>query len=86
LLGGFSKCDSWISAAEKAGVDWWATSALESNIGLSHIAQWVSSKNNPLYQGLGTGALYRRNFPSYTRISADTMWYIHSETNSLTLS
>jgi o-succinylbenzoate synthase len=64
LCGGLSGADDWISAAEKLNIGWWATSALESNIGLNAIAQWVSSKHPFVPQGLGTGELYHNNIPS----------------------
>jgi o-succinylbenzoate synthase len=62
LVGGFKGCGEWISIAEKHNIGWWITSALESNIGLNAIAQWVYTLNNPMPQGLGTGALYTNNF------------------------
>lgn len=61
LLGGFAVCDMWIQLALQHNIGWWATSALESNIGLNAIAQWVFTKNNPMVQGLGTGSLYKNN-------------------------
>ncbi len=61
LHGGFSGCDEWIVAATENNVKWWATSALESNIGLNAIAQWLAPKNVELEQGLGTGSLYLNN-------------------------
>lgn len=64
LCGGFERADKWIELANKHGIGWWATSALESNIGLNAIAQWVSVKNNKMVQGLGTGELYHNNIPS----------------------
>ena len=64
LHGGFSTCDGWINDATEREIGWWATSALESNIGLNAIAQWVSTKNPTMPQGLGTGALYSNNIPS----------------------
>lgn len=64
LLGGFEDSDEWISLAERMGIDWWLTSALESNIGLNAIAQYAASKNNELPQGLGTGSLYTNNIDS----------------------
>ncbi len=68
LLGGFLKSDEWIDLAESMEIGWWATSALESNIGLNAIAQWVYPKNNRMYQGLGTGKLYTNNIPSPLKI------------------
>jgi o-succinylbenzoate synthase len=68
LLGGFKACDEWISLAEKMDIDWWATSALESNIGLDAIAQWTATKQTNMYQGLGTGQLYTNNIDSTLEI------------------
>lgn len=64
LCGGFIGSQEWIELATKYNVGWWVTSALESNIGLNAIAQWVSTLNISLPQGLGTGALYLNNIPS----------------------
>jgi len=64
LVGGFRGCKEWIALAEKYNIGWWVTSALESNIGLNAIAQWTFLQNNPMPQGLGTGALYTNNFNS----------------------
>ena len=61
LHGGFSGCDEWIDIAEAQNVKWWATSALESSVGLNAIAQWLLPKNVLIEQGLGTGALYSNN-------------------------
>ncbi len=57
LLGGFDASEKFIFEAEKLGIEWWATSALESNIGLNAIAQWVFPKQNPLPQGLVNGSV-----------------------------
>lgn len=64
LCGGLEQADEWISLAQSNNIGWWATSALESNIGLNAIAQWVSTKHSPLAQGLGTGELYTNNITS----------------------
>ena len=65
LLGGFKKSKEWISVAEKYNIDWWITSALESNIGLNAIAQFTAQFKNNLPQGLGTGKIYSNNIPSF---------------------
>ena len=75
LCGGFQQADRWIATAQALGIRWWATSALESNIGLGAIAQWVSKYNNPMPQGLGTGQLYTNNFPSPLQLHGDCMWF-----------
>lgn len=64
LVGGLRGSKEWIGLAEKYNIGWWVTSALESNIGLNAIAQWTFLQNNPMPQGLGTGALYTNNFDS----------------------
>lgn len=68
LCGGFGVADRWIEMARERGIGWWATSALESNIGLDAIARWLGDKNIPenemMHQGLGTGMLYHNNIPS----------------------
>jgi L-alanine-DL-glutamate epimerase-like enolase superfamily enzyme len=64
LHGGFYGCDEWIALADERRIQWWATSALESNIGLNAIAHWFLTKKNDLPQGLGTGALYANNIQS----------------------
>ena len=75
LLGGFAACDQWIALAEKHKTTWWATSALESNIGLNAIAQYTFTKNNPLPQGLGTGQLYTNNFDGPLEIVDGKLFY-----------
>lgn len=64
LHGGISGCNEWISIAEANNIQWWITSALESNVGLNAICQYTSEFNNELPQGLGTGSLYTDNIPS----------------------
>lgn len=79
LIGGFQEADEWISQASAAGIKWWATSALESNIGLNAIAQWCSSKNSDMYQGLGTGKLFSNNIESPLYIHNAQLYYGASE-------
>jgi o-succinylbenzoate synthase len=70
LLGGFSESGDWVDSARAAGIGWWATSALESNIGLNAIAQWTDdalldvASADRLPQGLGTGGLFTNNISS----------------------
>ncbi len=75
LHGGFSGSDEWISEAEKRNIAWWATSALESNIGLNAIAQWTASHSPTLPQGLGTGMLYTNNIDLPLRIEGERLWF-----------
>ncbi len=84
LIGGFSISEKWIRLAEKLNIGWWITSALESNIGLNAIAQWTSSLNSSLPQGLGTGLLYHNNIPSPLEINDAKLYYRKSTSWNLT--
>jgi o-succinylbenzoate synthase len=75
LLGGFKQSEEWIHYAEQKNIGWWATSALESNIGLNAIAQWVFTLKNNMPQGLGTGQLFTNNIPSPLEINKGTLHY-----------
>jgi len=74
LHGGFAGSDEWIRLAEEQQINWWATSALESNIGLNAIAQWCYTYHNPLPQGLGTGQLFTNNVESKLRLLRDLLY------------
>ncbi len=75
LHGAMRGSDEWISMAEARGIGWWATSALESNVGLNAIAQWVATHNITLPQGLGTGLLFTTNVPMPLKIVGDKLYY-----------
>jgi o-succinylbenzoate synthase len=75
FIGGFRGTSEWIALAEKYQIGWWITSALESNIGLNAIAQFTFLQNNPMPQGLGTGALYTNNFESPLQVLQGQLWY-----------
>jgi o-succinylbenzoate synthase len=75
FIGGFQGTDTWISLAEGNDIDWWVTSALESNIGLNAISQYTFTKNSKLPQGLGTGSLYTNNIPSPLEIVNGSIRY-----------
>jgi o-succinylbenzoate synthase len=75
FIGGFRGTAEWIALAEKYQIGWWITSALESNIGLNAIAQFTFLQNNPMPQGLGTGALYTNNFESPLQVAQGQLWY-----------
>ena len=61
LIGGFSQVNEWIEIADSLKVRWWMTSALESNVGLNALANWLAQFNIKLEQGLGTGSLFTNN-------------------------
>ena len=75
LHGGISGATEWIELAESQNIDWWITSALESNIGLNAIAQWCATYDNTLPQGLGTGGLYTNNIDMPLHIQGDCLWF-----------
>lgn len=75
LHGGISGGHEWIEEAGRLNIQWWITSALESNIGLNAIAQWCATLGNPLPQGLGTGALFTDNIEMPLSIRKDCLWY-----------
>ncbi len=75
LHGGLQSCAEWIELAKLRNVDWWLTSALESNVGLNAIAQFASNYELDKPQGLGTGALYDGNFEAPLKV--DRGFLIH---------
>jgi len=75
LVGGYKGTLEWISIANSLNIDWWITSALESNIGLNAITQFTFTLQNPLPQGLGTGGLYTNNFDCPLEIDSGHIQY-----------
>ncbi|MCB9246767.1 MAG: o-succinylbenzoate synthase [Flavobacteriales bacterium] len=81
LIGGYRVSDAWVDLVGQAGIGWWATSALESNIGLNGIAQWAATHKDLMLQGLGTGSLYTDNLegplqetPGFLNYRTDVRW------------
>lgn len=64
LVGGIQDSKEWIDAAQQFNVGWWATSALESNVGLNAISQFAAEYAPTIPHGLGTGQLYVENIES----------------------
>jgi len=75
LIGGINGSTEWINLAKKQNINWWITSALESNVGLNAIAQWTYTLGNNMPQGLGTGSLYANNFLSPLQVENGTLRY-----------
>ena len=75
LIGGFSGSKEWMEIAESENIQWWITSALESNIGLNAISQFTHTLKNELPQGLGTGSLFSNNFESPLEVKNGTLHY-----------
>ena len=85
LIGGCQQADEWIHTCEKNNVKWWATSALELNIGLNAIAYHLSKYNNPLPQGLGTGKVFTNNIGSNLKLKNNVLT-LENNSNDLLLS
>jgi o-succinylbenzoate synthase len=85
LVGGWQGADQWVSIAEKLAVAWWATSALESNIGLNAIAQWASTKQINRPQGLGTGGLFTNNIDTPLYLRGQNMGFDPNKLSDFTL-
>lgn len=80
LVGGFDATSQWIDAAEKSGVGWWVTSALESSVGLSAIAQSLGRYPRQalaMAHGLGTGRIYTNNPPSNVVTRGQRLYITH---------
>ncbi len=76
LIGGFKGSNEWIKLAkQQQQIDWWITSALESNVGLNAIAQYTFTLQNPLPQGLGTGSLFTNNIIAPLQVKNGTLQY-----------
>ncbi|SEK42054.1 o-succinylbenzoate synthase [Aquimarina amphilecti] len=75
LIGGFKGTQEWIDLADELNIGWWITSALESNIGLSAIAQYTYTLENKMPQGLGTGGLYINNIEAPLLVDKGTLKY-----------
>jgi o-succinylbenzoate synthase len=73
LHGGISGVQTWIELATARGIGWWMTSALESNIGLTAVAQFAAEYPLNLPQGLGTGGLFATNFKCGLSLSQDQL-------------
>ena len=75
LIGGIRVSQDWINLAHKNNIGWWITSALESNIGLNVISQFVSNYQPKMPQGLGTGGLFHNNLASPLTLQGEWMKY-----------
>ncbi len=81
LVGGYKGSNEWISVAKTYNIDYWITSALESNVGLNAISQWTYTLNSKLPQGLGTGSLYTNNIPSPLEVKNGNIYYDETKLN-----
>lgn len=75
LIGGFKGSEEWMSIANANNIDYWITSALESNVGLNAISQWTYTLKSKLPQGLGTGSLYTNNIDCPLEVKNGALYY-----------
>lgn len=80
LIGGFKRTKEWIEVAKDLGIGWWITSALESNLGLSAIAQFLGNypENLNMAHGLGTGQIYTNNVDSRVKLNGERLHIVES--------
>ena len=81
LIGGIKGSNEWIELSNKLGIDWWITSALESNIGLNAISQFTYTLQNTMPQGLGTGSLFLNNIQSPLKVDQGSLYYLQNESD-----
>ncbi len=81
LVGGIAGSEEWIAQAKKLQMDYWITSALESNVGLNAIAQWTFTLNSELPQGLGTGSLFTNNIDAPLEVEKGHLYYKNKDWN-----
>jgi L-alanine-DL-glutamate epimerase-like enolase superfamily enzyme len=79
LVGGLLASEQWINLAKQLHINWWATSALEANIGLNAIAQWAFNQQVTMPQGLGTGKVFTNNIPSPLTVIDGKLWYLQQQ-------
>jgi O-succinylbenzoate synthase len=73
LLGGLVACEAWAADAIERGIQWWANSLLESNIGLNAICQWTAKLGGARVHGLGTGRLFTNNTPAPLQLAGSRL-------------
>ena len=75
LMRGMSGSLEWLKMAAQFQIGGWITSALESNIGLNALAQWVTTLQPRIPQGLGTGGVFSNNISSPLYQNKDFLGY-----------
>ncbi len=58
LHGGFTGCERFLSAAKQRGIICWANSMMESQIGLTTLAEWSAHHMPTMLHALSKGKLY----------------------------
>lgn len=73
LHGGLLAAQNWAQKAEALGIRWWVNSALESNIGLTALAEWCAYAAPGTMQGLGKGNLYADDEPGAVHLAGNCL-------------
>ena len=81
LQSAIARAEEWVGKAEERRIGWWATSALERNVGLDAIENWCDVMQEGradaclLPQGLGTGQLFVENVAYPLEVRGDKLWF-----------
>lgn len=68
LHGGLLAAQNWAQKADSMGIRWWGNSALESQVGLTALAEWCAFAAPGTMQGLGKGNLFTDDAPGPIRL------------------
>lgn len=77
LHGGLLAAQNWACQAEQYGIGWWINSALESQVGLTALAEWCSYAAPGIMQGLGKGNLFADDAPGPIRLVGNCLYMEH---------
>ncbi len=80
INGGFASSEEWIQLGRERTIPFWITSSLESNVGLSALAQFTALHADDMPQGLGTGQLYGNNFPGPLILQGERLYFDKNRT------
>lgn len=73
LHGGLLAAQRWAQKAESLGIRWWVNSALESQVGLTALAEWCAFAAPDTLQGLSKGNLFSDEPPGPIRLAANCL-------------
>ena len=73
LHGGLLAAQNWALQAERRNIRWWVNSALESQVGLTALAEWCAYAAPGLMQGLGKGNLFSDDSPGLVYLDGNML-------------
>ena len=74
LHGGLLSAQNWAQKAESMGIRWWVNSALESQVGLTALAEWCAYAAPGTLQGLSKGNLFADDSPGAIRLESARLY------------